>query len=141
MDRAFTQELMEKTGFPAEARQAFTQAEEQLLSAGQEAALDGAVEFYYENDLSTKLVEPLLEEIAQASGVHLYTVWELFLIQAAKPAREGYLEKGVPEDIVWDTWEDLKYKQERSRGVGQLCGPLVPHLLLQRHCEAGAAGV
>ena len=45
MDRAFTQELMEKTGFPAEARQAFTQAEEQLLSAGQEAALDGAVEF------------------------------------------------------------------------------------------------
>lgn len=28
MDRAFTQELMEKTGFPAEARQAFTQAEE-----------------------------------------------------------------------------------------------------------------
>ena len=32
MDRAFTQELMEKTGFPAEARQAFTQAEEQLLS-------------------------------------------------------------------------------------------------------------
>ena len=52
------------------------------------------MEFYYENDLSTKLVEPLLEEIAQASGVHLYTVWELFLIQAAKPAREGYLEKG-----------------------------------------------
>ena len=47
MDRAFTQELMEKTGFPAEARQAFTQAEEQLLSAGQEEALDGAVEFYY----------------------------------------------------------------------------------------------
>ena len=45
------------------------------------------MEFYYENDLSTKLVEPLLEEIAQASGVHLYTVWELFLIQAAKPAR------------------------------------------------------
>ena len=37
MDRAFIQELMEKTGFPAEARQAFTQAEEQLLSAGQEA--------------------------------------------------------------------------------------------------------
>ena len=94
MDRAFTQELMEKTGFPAEARQAFTQAEEQLLSAGQEEALDGAVEFYYENDLSTKLVEPLLEEIAQASGVHLYTVWELFLIQAAKPAREGYLARG-----------------------------------------------
>ena len=43
MDRAFTQELMEKTGFPAEARQAFTRAEEQLLSAGQEEALDGAV--------------------------------------------------------------------------------------------------
>ena len=95
--------------------------------------------------LSTKLVEPLLEEIAQASGVHLYTVWELFLIQAAKPAREGYLEKGVPEDIIWDTWEDLKYKAMECKnvpgGVGQLCGPLVPHLLLQRHCEAGAAGV
>ena len=47
MDRAFTQELMEKTGFPAEARQAFTPAEEQLLSAGHVAALDGAVDFYY----------------------------------------------------------------------------------------------
>ena len=127
MDRAFTQELMEKTGFPAEARQAFTQAEEQLLSAGQEEALDGAVEFYYENDLSTKLVEPLLEEIAQASGVHLYTVWELFLIQAAKPAREGYLEKGVPEDIVWDTWEDLKYKAIECKNVQGVWGNFVAH--------------
>lgn len=127
MDRAFTQELMEKTGFPTEARQAFTQAEEQLLSAGQEAALDGAVEFYYENDLSTKLVEPLLEEIAQASGVHLYTVWELFLIQAAKPAREGYLEKGVPEDIVWDTWEDLKYKAMECKNVQGVWGNFVAH--------------
>ena len=127
MDRAFTQELMEKTGFPAEARQAFTQAEEQLLSAGQEEALDGAVEFYYENDLSTKLVEPLLEEIAQASGVHLYTVWELFLIQAAKPAREGYLEKGVPEDIIWDTWEDLKYKAIECKNVQGVWGNFVAH--------------
>ena len=90
-------------------------------------ALDGAVEFYYENDLSTKLVEPLLEEIAQASGVHLYTVWELFLIQAAKPAREGYLEKGVPEDIVWDTWEDLKYKAIECKNVQGVWGNFVAH--------------
>ena len=104
-----------------------SQAEEQLLSTGQEEALDGAVEFYYENDLSTKLVEPLLEEIAQASGVHLYTVWELFLIQAAKPAREGYLEKGVPEDIVWDTWEDLKYKAIECKNVQGVWGNFVAH--------------
>ena len=120
---------MDKTGFPAEARQAFTPGgAEQLQAAGQEEALDGAVEFYYEpRPGAPSWPRPCWRRCAlRPAAWHLYTLWELFLMQAAKPAREGYLEKGVPEDIVWDTWEDLKYKAMECKNVqgsvGQLCG-------------------
>lgn len=126
MDRAFTQELMEKTGFPAEARQAFTQAEEQLLSAGQEEALDGAVEFYYENDLSTKLVSPAGGDCPGQRRAPVHGVGAV-PHPGGQARPEGYLEKGVPEDIVWDTWEDLKYKAIECKNVQGVWGNFVAH--------------
>ena len=47
MDQQFWKLLMDKTGFPEEAREEFLRAGRQLKDAGQEEALDGAVEFFY----------------------------------------------------------------------------------------------
>ena len=63
------------------------------------------------------MTSPLIETISQESGVHLYTVWLLFLIQAAKPAVAAYLEKGVPEEVVWETFRDLKFKVLECKNV------------------------
>lgn len=125
MDQQFWKLLMDKTGFPEEAREEFLRAGRQLKDAGQEEALDGAVEFFYNHDLDIKLAAPLLEDVSQESGVALYTLWELFLMEAAKPARDAYLQKGTPEQVVWDTFSDLKYKAMECKNVQGVWGNFV----------------
>ena len=110
MNCAFWKRLMEETGFPEEAKAEVLRCGEFLRQNGQEEALDGAVEFFYCHDLDMKLVEPLLEDLSKESGVNLYTLWLLFLLEAAVPAKELYHQKGVTERVFWDTIADLKYK-------------------------------
>ncbi len=122
MNKEFLQLLMDKTGFPPEAQEAYRQAAEQLDSQ----QVDGAIAFYYENDFSTQLVHPLLEDIAEASGLSIHTVWGLFLAFAAETARHDYLENGVSEEIFWDTFCDLKYKLLECKENKGVWGNFVP---------------
>ncbi len=110
MNKDFLQLFMEKTGFPQEAKDALTQAADQLSKAGQEEAMAGAIAFYYENDFSAQTTQPLIEEMAQAAGLSPYTVWALFLIFAAETARRDYLDRGISEEIFWATFTDVRYK-------------------------------
>lgn len=111
MNRDFLQLFLEKTGFPGEAREAYRQAVEKLDGE----AMDGAIQFYYENDFSTKLTQPLVEDMAESAGLSPYTVWGLLLAFAAEIARRSYLEKGISEEIFWDTFCDLRYKALECR--------------------------
>ena len=125
MNCAFWKRLMEETGFPEEAKAEVLRCGEFLRQNGQEEALDGAVEFFYCHDLDMKLVEPLLEDLSQESGVNLYTLWLLFLLEAAVPAKELYRQKGVPERVFWDTFADLKYKVLECKAVQGVWGNFV----------------
>lgn len=125
MDLDFLKLLMDKTGFPEEAKKEALRSAGTLIQAGQEEALDGAVEFFYEQNLDTELTTPLIEMISQESGIHLYTVWLLFLIQASKPAVAAYLEKGVPEGIVWETFRDLEFKVRECKKIQGVWGNFV----------------
>lgn len=110
MNKEFLSQFMDKTGFPQEAKEALSQAADQLAAAQQQEAMDGAIQYYYENDFSTQLTQPLMDEMAQAAGLSTYTVWELFLIFAAETARKDYLEKGISEEIFYATFADMRYK-------------------------------
>lgn len=125
MDLDFLNLLMDRTGFPQEAKAEALRASQSLVHAGKEKALDGAVEFFYSHDLDIKLVTPLIDSIGAESGAHPYTVWLLFLIQAAKPAVAAYLEQGVPEEIVWETFRDLKFKVMECKNVYGIWGNFV----------------
>lgn len=125
MNCAFWKRLMKETGFPEEAKAEVLRCGEFLRQNGQEEALDGAVEFFYCHDLDMKLVEPLLEDLSQESGVNLYTLWLLFLLEAAVPAKELYRQKGVPERVFWDTFVDLKYKVLECKAVQGVWGNFV----------------
>lgn len=125
MDRNFLQLLIVKTNFPEEARQELLRCAGRLAECGQEEALDGAVEFFYEHDCSIKLTTPLMESIAEESGVHLYTVWLLFLIACAAPAQKAFAESGVDGQVFWDTFEDLKYKALECKNVHGVWGNFV----------------
>ncbi len=117
MDLEFFKLLMDNTKFPEEAKTETLRCAQLVIEKGQEEALDGAVEFYYDHDLDMKLVTPLVESIGEESGIHLYMAWQLFLLQTSKPAVEAYREKGVPEAIIWDTFSDLRYKTLECKNV------------------------
>ena len=125
MDLDFMKLLMNKTGFPQEAGEEALRCAAALAQSGQEAALDSGVDSFYRQDLNIQLAEPLIQTIAREGGVHPYTVWLLFLIQAAKPAVASYLEKGVPEDLVWETFRDLKFKVMECKNVQGVWGNFV----------------
>ena len=110
MNRDFLELFMEKTSFPEEARQELRRCNQLLDGAGLGEALQGAVSFFYHSQCSVKAVEPLLQGVAASSGISVYTVWLLFLMQAAQRARRDYLAQGVCEEIFWDTFCDLRYK-------------------------------
>lgn len=126
MNKDFMRLLMEKTGFPAEARTAYEEAASVLERTGQAVAMDGAVEFYYDNDFSTELVTPLIEEMAKDSGVPVYTVWGLFLAFAAENARRDYLKNGIDEEVFWATFCDLRYKALECKANHNIWGNFVP---------------
>lgn len=110
MNKKFLQLFMDKTDFPQEAKSSLLEDADTLTSAEQEEALDGAVEFFYENDFDIKLTEPLINEMAESSGLSPYTVWLLMLIEASQNAREAYRQGGTPDELFWATFADLRYK-------------------------------
>lgn len=116
MNLNFLQLLMEKTGFPQEAQQAYRAAAGQI----DPSEMAGAIAFYYENDFDTRLVAPLIEEMSSHSGVSVYTVWGLFLALAAENAYKAYQEEGIPEKVFFDTFSDLRCKTiecKENKGV------------------------
>lgn len=110
MNKEFLQLFTEKTGFPDEAVTSLLGSADTLVSTGQADALDGAVEFFYDNDFSIKLTEPRIVEIAAAAELSPYTVWLLMLIEAAQNAREAYRQSDRPDSLFWATFADLRYK-------------------------------
>ena len=106
MNKEFLQQLMDRTAFPAEAQAAYNEASARL----DPEAMDGAVDFFYENDFDIGLTTPLIEDMAETSGVSVHTVWGLFLAFAAERADEDYAAAGISEQVFFDTFADLKYK-------------------------------
>lgn len=125
MNKEFLQLLMEKTGFPDEARAELLKNADILTAAEQEEALDGAVEFFYDNDFSISLSTPLIEEIAKKAELSPYTVWLLFLVEAAVPVQEAFAADGISEEIFWDTFTDLRYKVLECKEVKGVWGNFV----------------
>lgn len=125
MNKEFLQLLMEKTNFPAEAKASLLESTEKLTASGQEEALDGAVDFFAENDFSVELTKPLTEEIAGAAGLSPYTVWMLLLIEAAIPVKESFIAQGISEEIFWDTFSDLRYKVLECKEIYDVWGTFV----------------
>lgn len=125
MNKTFLQLLMDKTSFPEEAKSSLKKSADAVTSSGQEEALDGAVEFFGENDFNVELTQPVVEEIAGKSGLSPYTVWMLLLTEAAIPVKESFDGQGIPEEIFWDTFSDLRCKALECKEIHDVWGTFV----------------
>lgn len=121
MNKEFLQLMMDKTGFPEEAKSALLESARKLAAAGQEEALDGSVDFFFENDFDVKLTQPLMDEIGGEAGLSPYTVWMLLLIEAAQRVRDSYRT----EEIFWETFADLRCKAIECKEIYNVWGTFV----------------
>ena len=129
MNLDFLKCFLSKTGFPDEARSALLDGAlrltEQTAQTGGADTLAAAVQLFYENSLDMELVRPCIQAAAEQSGVHPYMLWLLFLIEAAAPVRQAYTQKGIREELFWDTFTDLRYKAEECRAMYGIWGNFV----------------
>ncbi|MEH2936714.1 acyltransferase domain-containing protein [Acutalibacter sp. JLR.KK004] len=110
LDLDFMALLMDKTGFPQEAKASLLESARAMEDKGQAPALLEALDAFYQNGFSTKDAQPAIDAMAEKAALSPYTVWMLFLMQGAKRAKGDYEKKGVGEDIFWATFSDLRYK-------------------------------
>ena len=80
-----------------------------------------------------------IDALAEGTGVHLFTVHQLFLIYCAEETKARYEKAGYSENLYWDAMKDLKYKMEETQQVygvwGVYCGPwLASFILLKCFC-------
>ena len=110
LDLDFMALLMDKTGFPQEAKASLLESARAMEDKGQAPALLEALDAFYQNGFSTKDAQPAIDAMAEKAALSPYTVWMLFLMQGAKRAKGDYEKKGVGEEIFWATFSDLRYK-------------------------------
>lgn len=67
----------------------------------------------------------LMQTIADKTGVHRYTVDMVVLVSAVEPLIGVYAEKGLPEQILWDSMMDLQYKLIECKDVYDIWGTFV----------------
>ena len=80
-----------------------------------------------------------IDALAEETGVHLFTVHQLFLIYCAEETKARYEKAGYSENLYWDAMKDLKYKMEETHQVygvwGVYCGSwLASFILLKCFC-------
>lgn len=124
MNLNFLRLFLNQTEFPAEAKEFLLQSADALAS-GQGEALDGAAEFFRENDFSVERTQPLVEEMGKAAGISPYTVWMLLLIEASQPVLESFRQEGISEQVFWDTFADLRYKAQECKEIHGVWGTFV----------------
>ena len=132
-------ELCEKIGFPSDATEELSAALNKILSDDETASLlRKAQDVMYlgaANDFNT-----LLAELTEKCGIHRYTVNMVFWLYAAIPLRYIYAQRGLDEQIYYDSMMDLRYKLKECKDVYGICGTFVDWFKLFYLCKRFALG-
>lgn len=119
---------MEKAEFPAQAREVLRQADSRLRQDPAVFAEFEALAGAFSADGHAAPIDDVLRRLtalAGRCGVHPYTLHLLFYMAGARPLREKYAARGIPEAIYWNTMADLRYKLAECREVYGVWGTFV----------------
>ena len=116
--------ICEKLEFPQEATEYL---ESGLHAIMKDAYLSDmffeAMDDYFSDD-GTKC-DGLIVEISGRSGIHVFTIDMIFLLMCARPLRYIYKQKGLSEEIYWDTMCDMRYKLIECKKMYGIWGTFV----------------
>jgi len=104
--------LLEKIDVPAEHVRFFSERIERVRADAElDRAFEKATEDYQTDaSLSTEDMVPGLDAIAARMGESPYTVYFLFLLANTHALRRQYAEKGIADDVFYDTMVDMRCK-------------------------------
>ena len=112
-------EVFERHNYPDEAREFLLCKVTELYNLPKFVEL---VENFYSENLDNGDISPVLDEVAEKSGISEHTVKFLYYLCVTKEMREKYAEKGLPEEIYWDSVNDFRYKLEEGKNTLGLWG-------------------
>ncbi|GAA4654615.1 hypothetical protein GCM10023142_17530 [Anaerocolumna aminovalerica] len=123
-DELFLTELMSKIHFPQEAQEIFLALYQRILHNPEyDNSMKSAVQLFIHTSSEKAFAE--IDKLSVELKEHSYTMSMLLLLLCAKPLMEKYSEKGLPEDIYWDSIKDLGYKLKECHHVYGIWGTFV----------------
>ncbi|MCL2508702.1 MAG: acyltransferase domain-containing protein [Oscillospiraceae bacterium] len=126
-NKADLTEFMEKTEFPGEAYSTFFDLDELIYRDAAYSERINALLCRYGNvkidgmDDTLKALSAFGEEI----GVSSYTLHMIYFMYLAPKLRELYRERGIAEEIYWDSMRDLRAKAIECKNVKGVWGAFV----------------
>lgn len=106
--KCYLTEFFKRYEYPADASEKLLAAYDVLSKNADYCAL--VDRFYVDTELAAPAIETALDAVCEATGVHPYTAKFLYYICLSKELPSKYAEKGIPEDIMWESLEDFRYK-------------------------------
>lgn len=111
----------EKTNMPAEAVPVLLEAYEKVKDTEEYKALVTMIIWHR----SFSDIDKEAKKVAETLGVHVYTLEMVLLCNCAHIARDRYLQRGVKENIFWDTARDIVNKLIECKNVKGVWGTFV----------------
>ena len=106
--KAYLNEFLNFYNYPEAVVVAFNEAYDKLKD---NENLNFLLKYFYEDkEKVLGKTESMMDEAAEACGVHKYTAKWLFYALLSKQLKEEYKKAGIDEQIYTDTMEDLRYK-------------------------------
>ena len=115
MDHKYFALFLEKTDFPAEARESLTNT---LLAT--ENKLPAILDLFHQS-YDHAATDLMVKALAEESGISEYSIWLVVLILASQKARSLY----ATDKLFWDTFTDLRYKAHECYDLHNIWGNFV----------------
>lgn len=110
MNTSFMSLMLEKCSFPSDAVEFLNCLAARVTELSLEDELDAAVDFYFDSDRDTGATEERLVILGEKLSASVYSLWLLLFLLAAERAKTLYDNRGVSDNIFFDTFSDLRYK-------------------------------
>ena len=122
MNVQFMKLLMDKISFPEEAKEFFADLYNSVKSSYEEEfdSFIGAYDEIDKNGFSKKL-----QAFAEKAGGSYYSYWMLLLLLVSEEAKKKYEERGVSDEVFFDTFSDLTCKLIECKNVKGVWGTFV----------------
>jgi len=115
----FYEKLSDKLSLPQEVRELMFSLQQKL------GDLPELQDLLFANEYTTEKMEEQLKKLSEETETHEYTLSFYLLFISTKRLHEIYSEKGISEDIFFNTMMDLKYKLDECRALHGIWGTFV----------------